>query len=113
MLHRLGDLIKRRRAVILFVIIVGAGFGGFRRQEANDAATRALIVQNKELTLQIAAQSDAQQKALCDARVEANVRLQVLLLGMVDDFIPVGRPARIELERRINDALGPPPEDCR
>jgi hypothetical protein len=113
MTHRFGDFIRRHRSVILFVIIVGVGFGGFRRQEANDAATRALVVQNKELTLQIAAQNDAQLKALCDSRVAANTELQVLLLGMVDDFIPVGRPARYELERRINEALGPPPEDCR
>jgi hypothetical protein len=107
------DFVKRRRAVILFVIIIGVGFLGFRRQEANDQATRNLIVQNKELTLQIAAQNGLQQQALCDARVAANTELRVLLIGMVDDFIPAGRPARYELERRINEALGPPPEDCR
>jgi hypothetical protein len=112
MWRRLGHFVRRWRSFILFVVIIVGGFGGFRRLENNSADTRRLAEQNTELTLQIAAQNAAQQTALCDARVASRTELKNLLLGMVDDFIPAGRPARIELERRIEDALGPPPEDC-
>jgi hypothetical protein len=113
MLHRLSNFVKRWRSFILFLIIVGGGFLGFRRLEDNSADTRRLAEENRQLTLQIATINNAQQKALCDSRVQSRSDLRALLLGMVDDFIPAGRPARFELERRINDALGPPPEDCR
>ena len=112
MLRRLEAFVRRWRSFILFVIIVGGGFLGFRRLEDNAADTRRLAEQNRQLTLQIASFNATQQKALCDSRVESRTDLKVLLLGMVDDFIPVGKPARFEIERRINEALGPPPENC-
>jgi len=112
MWRRLGHFVRRWRSFILFLIIIVGGFGGFRRLENNTNDTRHLAEQNRLLTLQIAEQSSAQQKALCDARVASRTELKDLLLGMVNDFLPAGRPARIELERRIEDALGPPPEDC-
>jgi hypothetical protein len=98
---------------ILFAIVLTGMFLGARRVEDNAAATRHLVEQNRALTLRLDAQTDAQQEALCASRVEARNDLKMLLLGMVDDFIPVGRPARFELERRINDALGSAPEDCK
>jgi len=112
MIRRLGMFVRQWRAPILFLILILAGFLGFRRLEDNSADTRRLAEQNRQLTLQIAALNGAQQRALCDSRVESRTDLKILLLGMVDDFIPAGRPARYELERRINEALGPPPEDC-
>lgn len=112
MLHRLSEFIRRWRSFILFLIIIGVGFLGFRRLEDNTAETRRLTERNKQLTLQVAAQNEAQLKAVCDSRLESRADLQSLLLGMVDDFIPSGRPARYELERRINEALGSTPEDC-
>ncbi len=98
--------IRRHAVAILFVIVVVAVGLTYHRQEN-------LIAENRELTLKIDAQTDAQQRALCASRVASRTELKLLLLGMVNDFIPAGRPARIELERRIEDALGPPPEDCR
>ena len=97
MIHRFSLFVRRWRSPLLFLILIGAGYGGFRRQEDNTAATRRLAEQNRQLTLQIAAINDAQQKALCESRVTTRTDLKVLLLGMVDDFVPVGRPARIEL----------------
>jgi hypothetical protein len=113
MWHRLSVFVRRRRSIILFFIIILGGFLGFRRLEDNSSETRHLAEQTRQLTLLFAAQNDAQQAALCESRVAARSDLKILLLGMVDDFIPAGRPARYELERRINEALGPPPEDCR
>jgi len=109
---RLGHFIQRRRAIILFLVIIGVGFLGFRRLEDNSADTRRLAEQNKELTLQLSAQSAANKQAVCEAEIATRASVQGLLLSMVDDFIPVGRPARYEIERRINDALGPVPDDC-
>jgi hypothetical protein len=118
-LHRLRSWFRRHSLLILWLIVILGGVGGFRRAEDNTSQIRQLTEQNRQLgeqnkalTLTIKAQDDAQQKALCDSRVEARTDLKNLLLGMVDDFIPVGRPARYELERRINEELGPPPEDC-
>jgi len=79
MIRRLGAFVRQWRAPILFMILILAGFLGFRRLEDNSADTRRLAEQNRQLTLQIAAINGAQQRALCDSRVESRTELKLLL----------------------------------
>ena len=108
----MGDFIRRRSSAILFVIIIIAGFLGFRRTEDIAATARQLAQHNRELTHQLEATVKQRRVEICAAETDTRQAVRVLLLGITDDFTMPGRVSRFELERRINEALGPPPANC-
>jgi len=110
--HRLRSFFRRHSLLILWLIVIFGGIGAFTRSDSNASHIRQLTKENRALTLAIKRGDEAQQRALCASRVESRTNLKELLEGIVADVIPPGRPLRFELERRINETFGSPPEDC-
>jgi Na+-transporting methylmalonyl-CoA/oxaloacetate decarboxylase gamma subunit len=90
----------RRWAVLILFVVVLVGLGLVYHRQEN------LISVNRERAVQEKVES-------CASRTEARENLKALLLSIVQDFVPPDRPARRVIERRIDDYLGVPPDDCR
>jgi len=101
---------RRHSLLLLWLIVIAGGIGGFRRAEAIASTARHVASQNKHLTQALEATVAERRHEICAAEIQTRTAVRTLLLGVVDDFLAPNRKAVLEL--RIREALDTTPEGC-